>query len=249
MSKALGPCSDCGTPIGARAVTLNAVRIAAGRHWAACTSTRMMRDGKRGMAGRRRLRTLGLLGIYEGRWTAGPAPNPSAIFASKSLHESVPGSATPDSLRAVPNTLRSSNFLTGLSGCERIVVRNDDLLSVRRELLSVKGNVSARWALRWRTEGPSSPPAPVPSVRLRKPRLPSRGFSLSRSTERWPRVDRPGMEAVVSWPQSAWRRARLTRRDRRSPGDQPASGRTLSAARNGSGHFLLGILIGCRRAR
>ena len=54
------------------------------------------------------------------------------------------------------------------------------------------------------------PPAPVPSVRLRKPRFPSRGFSLSRSAERWPRVDRPVMEAVVSWPQSAWRRARPT---------------------------------------
>jgi hypothetical protein len=153
-------------------------------------------------------------GIYEGRWTAGPAPNPSAIFASTSLHESVPGSATPDSLRAVPNTLRSSNFLTGLSGCERIVVRNDDLLSVRRELLSVKGNVSARWALRWRTEGPSSPPAPVPSVRLRKPRLPSRGFSLSRSVGRWPATDCPLAE---NWPGCSCRALRFGKTNARPP--------------------------------
>jgi hypothetical protein len=54
MSKTLGPCPDCGAPVGENAIalaaTLNAVRIAVGRRSAARTSTAMIRDGKYGMA-------------------------------------------------------------------------------------------------------------------------------------------------------------------------------------------------------
>jgi hypothetical protein len=50
MSKSLGPCVRPSASAIAPDATLNAVTIAVGRRWGACTSTRTMRGGSRGMA-------------------------------------------------------------------------------------------------------------------------------------------------------------------------------------------------------